>query len=124
MVLDNEEIFKPEKRRRGRPRGCKSKGESKNNKNYSSDKLYDENGVHIASGKDICDCLEGGCSGCFNPCANCGSKKCSFKCRCLRKYVVLCVQDEIDEDEDEDDDKQQQQSVRNWKNAIQTANDN
>lgn len=49
--------------------------------------LYDANGIHIASGKNICDCLMAGCSGCFYPCEKCGSSLCGLVCRCNRDFV-------------------------------------
>ncbi|KAK4885590.1 hypothetical protein RN001_001861 [Aquatica leii] len=49
--------------------------------------LYDENGVHIVTGMDLCDCLQTQCSGCHFPCPKCKSQKCGPECRCNRKYV-------------------------------------
>lgn len=49
--------------------------------------LYDENGIHIASGMDICDCLFAKCQGCFYECPKCSSTKCGMECRVNRKYV-------------------------------------
>lgn len=49
--------------------------------------LYDEFGVHIASGIDLCDCLQETCPGCFFPCPKCKSLKCGPECRVHRKYI-------------------------------------
>lgn len=49
--------------------------------------LYDENGVHIATSVDLCDCLVENCVGCFFPCSKCGSEKCGIDCRVHRKYI-------------------------------------
>ncbi|EFA09931.1 ARL14 effector protein [Tribolium castaneum] len=49
--------------------------------------LYDENGIHIATCIDLCDCLSEECVGCFLPCPKCGSRKCGIDCRVHRKYV-------------------------------------
>lgn len=50
--------------------------------------LFDEHGVHINSGLDLCDCLVEDCVGCFFDCPKCGSPKCGTECRVHRKYVV------------------------------------
>lgn len=49
--------------------------------------LYDEYGVHIATGIDLCDCLQEKCNGCHFPCPKCKSLKCGPECRVNRKYV-------------------------------------
>ncbi|KAJ8920441.1 hypothetical protein NQ315_005309 [Exocentrus adspersus] len=50
--------------------------------------VYDENGIHITTLTDLCDCLNEDCLGCFFECAKCGSQKCGTECRVHRKYVV------------------------------------
>lgn len=50
--------------------------------------LYDEFGIHLESGLDLCDCLEDDCDGCFFECPKCGSEKCGNECRIHRDYVV------------------------------------
>nr|CAH7769517.1 unnamed protein product [Callosobruchus chinensis] len=54
--------------------------------------VYDENGVHISSGMDICDCLNEDCVGCFFECSKCSSQKCSVECRVHRKFIVEQVE--------------------------------
>ncbi|KAB0804959.1 hypothetical protein PPYR_01929 [Photinus pyralis] len=49
--------------------------------------LFDEYGVHIVSGVDLCDCLQKSCPGCHFPCPKCKSQKCGPECRCNRKYI-------------------------------------
>ncbi|KAJ8952904.1 hypothetical protein NQ318_006521 [Aromia moschata] len=50
--------------------------------------IYDENGVHISSLTDLCDCLNEDCLGCFFECAKCGSQKCGTDCRVHRKFLI------------------------------------
>ncbi|XP_054716672.1 ARL14 effector protein-like isoform X1 [Uloborus diversus] len=59
---------------------------------------YDENGIHISTGKDMCDCLNLKCSGCWMPCKNCNSQKCGFRCR--ENRTSECVGYEIEGKED------------------------
>ncbi|GFU44768.1 ARL14 effector protein [Trichonephila clavipes] len=47
---------------------------------------YDSKGIHIASGMDLCDCLEVECEGCYTPCPNCSSEKCGTECRQNRRW--------------------------------------
>ncbi|XP_056463747.1 ARL14 effector protein isoform X1 [Gadus chalcogrammus] len=55
-------------------------------------KLYDAKGVLISSGKDMCDCLDVDCMGCFYPCPDCGARKCGVECRCHRKWLYEQVE--------------------------------
>ena len=61
----------------------------KHNSNYSvlraKKSLYDDGGLLVADGRDLCDCLRENCPGCFYPCERCRSSKCGAECRCLRK---------------------------------------
>lgn len=50
--------------------------------------IYDDNGIHVATGMDLCDCLNENCLGCFTECIRCGSQKCGTECRVHRKYVI------------------------------------
>ncbi|CAG5115379.1 unnamed protein product [Candidula unifasciata] len=54
--------------------------------------LYDENGIHLETLADVCDCLDKGCPGCHFPCRRCGSPKCGADCRCNRKYIVDLIE--------------------------------
>lgn len=58
----------------------------------TSGALYDENGIHIATEIDLCDCLDRSCSGCFLSCPKCGSTKCGQDCRANRKYIYEQVE--------------------------------
>ncbi|CAH2326133.1 potassium voltage-gated channel subfamily A member 4 [Pelobates cultripes] len=53
----------------------------------SKNKIYDQAGVLISSGMDLCDCLDEECLGCFYACKKCGSNKCGIECRCDRKWL-------------------------------------
>ena len=87
-----------------------------NRQQQIDDYLYDKQGVHLASGKDICDCLEENCPGCWLPCKRCKSTKCSFECRNRRRFVVLEVRDEEAEDEENDN---REKNIRKWKYEIE-----
>ncbi|CAG9855388.1 unnamed protein product [Phyllotreta striolata] len=50
--------------------------------------LYDENGINLSTGMDLCDCLNEDCLGCFFQCPKCGSQKCGTECRTHRKYLI------------------------------------
>ncbi|CAH0559640.1 unnamed protein product [Brassicogethes aeneus] len=50
--------------------------------------VYDEHGVHVASGMDLCDCLNEDCVGCGFECTKCGSQKCGTDCRVHRKFII------------------------------------
>ncbi|KAK9883221.1 hypothetical protein WA026_001410 [Henosepilachna vigintioctopunctata] len=49
--------------------------------------LYDENGIHVSTGTDLCDCLSEECPGCFFECNRCNSQKCGLECRVHRKFI-------------------------------------
>jgi len=60
------------------------------NKQYSEKKhqtpaLYNDRGIHIKSGADLCDCLDEQCVGCHFPCSKCKSTKCGHECRVNRR---------------------------------------
>ncbi|XP_069037793.1 ARL14 effector protein isoform X1 [Lepisosteus oculatus] len=55
-------------------------------------KVYDSQGLLIANGRDLCDCLDPECLGCFYPCPECGSQKCGVECRCDRKWLYEQVE--------------------------------
>uniref|UniRef100_A0A8C4NA32 ADP ribosylation factor like GTPase 14 effector protein n=1 Tax=Eptatretus burgeri TaxID=7764 RepID=A0A8C4NA32_EPTBU len=48
--------------------------------------VYDERGLLIGSGLDLCDCLDEDCPGCFLACPRCSSSKCGPTCRVNRKW--------------------------------------
>ncbi|KAJ1181889.1 hypothetical protein NDU88_007088 [Pleurodeles waltl] len=53
----------------------------------SKSKVYDNQGLLLFNGMDLCDCLDEDCLGCFYACPNCGSNKCGAECRCDRKWI-------------------------------------
>nr|ACO14437.1 C11orf46 homolog [Esox lucius] len=55
-------------------------------------KVYDSKGRLLSCGKDMCDCLDADCMGCFYPCPECGSRKCGVECRCDRKWLYEQVE--------------------------------
>ncbi|GLH04141.1 hypothetical protein R5R35_003369 [Gryllus longicercus] len=61
-------------------------GASRKSKSNKAAAVYDEKGIHKASGKDLCDCLDEFCVGCHFPCPKCRSCKCGHECRVNRKY--------------------------------------
>ncbi|XP_053556459.1 ARL14 effector protein-like isoform X2 [Bombina bombina] len=65
---------------------------------YSTSKVslkkYDKQGKLLCNKRDLCDCLEEECQGCFYPCPKCSSKKCGPECRCNRKWVYDRIQTE------------------------------
>jgi len=48
---------------------------------------YNNQGKHVATGKDVCDCLKPKCPGCHFPCPKCASLKCGPTCRVNRKFL-------------------------------------
>ncbi|GFR09750.1 hypothetical protein TNCT_609111 [Trichonephila clavata] len=59
-----------------------AKSEAKARKQQKKqDRKYDDKGIHLETGMDLCDCLNVACEGCFNPCRECSSQKCGFECR-------------------------------------------
>ncbi|XP_076168868.1 ARL14 effector protein [Ptiloglossa arizonensis] len=56
--------------------------------------LYDENGLHIETGDDLCDCLNLSCAGCHFPCSKCSSTKCAHECRSNRKWTYESIENE------------------------------
>ncbi|XP_065203782.1 ARL14 effector protein-like [Planococcus citri] len=49
--------------------------------------MYTDKGSLISNGKNLCDCLDENCCGCFFPCVKCKSTKCGPECRQKRKYT-------------------------------------
>ncbi|XP_068985967.1 ARL14 effector protein [Bombus flavifrons] len=56
--------------------------------------LYNENGIYIQTGDDLCDCLNLNCAGCHLPCVKCSSPKCSHECRNNRKWTYESIENE------------------------------
>ncbi|XP_078533486.1 ARL14 effector protein-like isoform X2 [Lissotriton helveticus] len=84
--------FNPETRRQK-----KRARMSKMNQYFSVNKVlkkYDRRGKLIFNSRDLCDCLEEDCKGCFYPCPKCNSTKCGPECRCNRKWVYDRIQTE------------------------------
>ena len=54
--------------------------------------MYDEQGLLVAGGRDLCDCLELACPGCHYPCKKCRSQKCGAECRVMRRWVYQEVE--------------------------------
>ncbi|CAJ1049249.1 ARL14 effector protein [Xyrichtys novacula] len=50
-------------------------------------RVYDNKGRLLSNSKDMCDCLDEDCMGCFYPCPECDSRKCGVECRCDRKWL-------------------------------------
>ncbi|XP_069077616.1 ARL14 effector protein-like [Pleurodeles waltl] len=84
--------FNPETRRQK-----KRARMSKMNQYFSINKVlkkYDRRGKLLCNSRDLCDCLEEDCRGCFYPCPKCNSTKCGPECRCNRKWVYDRIQTE------------------------------
>lgn len=56
--------------------------------------LYNENGVYMQTGDDLCDCLNLNCAGCHFPCPKCSSPKCGHECRNHRKWIYESIENE------------------------------
>ncbi|XP_076236312.1 ARL14 effector protein [Calliopsis andreniformis] len=56
--------------------------------------LYNENGVHMQTGDDLCDCLNSNCAGCHFLCPKCSSPKCGHECRNHRKWTYESIENE------------------------------
>ncbi|KAM3877108.1 ARL14 effector protein [Diretmus argenteus] len=84
-------IFSPDSKGRGAGRGGnKSSGDRQTM--AAKSKVYDSKGRLLSNGKDMCDCLDMDCLGCFYPCPECGSRKCGVECRCDRKWFYEQVE--------------------------------
>lgn len=67
--------------------------------------LYDENGIHIDSKLDLCDCLDVKCAGCYFPCPKCTSEKCGNVCRRNRDFMYYTEIEASDDRYHKDDKK-------------------
>ncbi|XP_015115240.1 ARL14 effector protein [Diachasma alloeum] len=56
--------------------------------------LYDESGIFMQNGMNLCDCLRQDCPGCHYPCPKCGSTKCGHECRIHRRWAYECIENE------------------------------
>lgn len=83
--------FAYESNRRDKRRAAKLSSSDRQTMGGKS-KVYDSRGLLIASGRDMCDCLDVDCMGCFLPCPECGSRKCGVECRCDRKWLYEQVE--------------------------------
>ncbi|KAJ1525804.1 hypothetical protein ONE63_009007 [Megalurothrips usitatus] len=54
--------------------------------------MYSDKGIHLESGRDLCDCLDDSCPGCHFPCPKCRSGKCGHECRQNRKYIYDLIE--------------------------------
>ncbi|TNN44509.1 ARL14 effector protein [Liparis tanakae] len=55
-------------------------------------RVYDNKGRLLSNNRDMCDCLDVDCMGCFYPCLECGSRRCGVECRCDRKWLYEQVE--------------------------------
>ncbi|XP_068144475.1 ARL14 effector protein-like [Drosophila tropicalis] len=68
----------------------KRRGKKKGNY-YGKNSAYDEYGNIRSNGRDVCDCMNDDCDGCWSPCLSCGSTKCGPQCRVNRKFFYECI---------------------------------
>ncbi|XP_045626041.1 uncharacterized protein [Procambarus clarkii] len=61
-------------------------------KNQNQQSIYGPDGALVNSGKDLCDCLQSDCPGCYYPCPKCFSGKCGSECRMNRKWYYEKVE--------------------------------
>ncbi|XP_015908631.1 ARL14 effector protein [Parasteatoda tepidariorum] len=66
-----------------------SDNSSKKPENSKHNAKYDENGIHLESKADLCDCLDRTCDGCWFKCPKCSSTKCGHECRNNRSWEYL-----------------------------------
>merc|ERR1712071_219775 len=54
--------------------------------------MYEDKGVLLHDGADLCDCLRSSCPGCYFPCTKCRSPKCAHDCRIHRRSVFESIE--------------------------------
>lgn len=82
----------PRREKRGGARGRGGRKQGDRQVLNAKSKVYDANGRLLSNGKDLCDCLDVDCMGCFFPCPECTSRKCGVECRCDRKWLYEQVE--------------------------------
>lgn len=82
----------PRREKRGGGRGRGGRKQMDRQALNAKSKVYDANGRLLSNGKDLCDCLDVDCMGCFFPCPECSSRKCGVECRCDRKWLYEQVE--------------------------------
>lgn len=82
----------PRREKRGGGRGRGGRKQTDRQGLNAKSKVYDANGRLLSNGKDLCDCLDVDCMGCFFPCPECMSRKCGVECRCDRKWLYEQVE--------------------------------
>ncbi|KAK2588481.1 hypothetical protein KPH14_004464 [Odynerus spinipes] len=56
--------------------------------------VYNDEGIYVQTGGDLCDCLNLDCAGCHLPCSKCSSSKCGHECRNNRKWTYDSIENE------------------------------
>lgn len=76
--------FNPDKSVRERKKISKIANTQGRKKNQA---LYNNQGIFLQTGQDLCDCLAEDCSGCFYACPKCNGSKCGGTCRRRRHWL-------------------------------------
>ncbi|GLG97364.1 Uncharacterized protein GBIM_04137 [Gryllus bimaculatus] len=79
--------FNPDQSRRETKKFKKLDERYKKARNYHKKRLYDDHGLVLETGEDLCDCLIKDCPGCHFPCPRCRSNKCGHVCRVNRTWM-------------------------------------
>lgn len=61
---------------------------------YKKHSVYNDKGIYIKTGDDLCDCLNLNCAGCHFPCPKCSSTKCGHECRNNRRWTYESIENE------------------------------